>query len=326
MDLLLLQYMFLLSNNVNLMSKTKKLLSSRFYMVDQGEAHYIFRMTIKWDWQKRCLGIGQPKYLECILHSGMKDCNPVSASLDVSHTFCHLNSDEDAFKREIYQAVIGCFTYVMTAMRSDLAFAVSILSQFISNPGIEQWQVSNRFYHIWRAPLLKSVLRSISKWNHIEWFTDTDLASDLDHCEFTSGYIFLLGLYCIIWHSKQQLTVAKSSTEAEYITLNEADDECKWFQCLLTEIGLQQKSPSVLFEDNHWATDLLKNSKFHDCTKHIEVHLDSWRVIFRFYMAHQIGWWQTLWQKHCQERSLNTWLVLCLKDFMPFSCVKDLVE
>ena len=30
------------------------------------------------------------------------------------------------------------------------------------------------------------------------------------------------------------------------------------------------KLVSVLFKDNHWVIDLLKNPKFHDCTKHTE--------------------------------------------------------
>ena len=41
--------MLLLLNNVDLISKIKKLLSSRFHMGDQSEAHYILRMIIKYD-------------------------------------------------------------------------------------------------------------------------------------------------------------------------------------------------------------------------------------------------------------------------------------
>ena len=74
--------------------------SSRFCIMDQSEAFYILGLTIKHDRQKHCLWNGQAKYfhLHCF---GMKDYNPGSTPLDVSHRYHHLSTDEEAFNREI---------------------------------------------------------------------------------------------------------------------------------------------------------------------------------------------------------------------------------
>jgi hypothetical protein len=49
-------------------------------------------------------------------------------------------------------------------------------------------------------------------------FTDTDFAGGaLPDSRLTSGYIFFLADGLISWQSKQQLVVAVSTTEAEYI-------------------------------------------------------------------------------------------------------------
>jgi hypothetical protein len=50
----------------------------------------------------------------------------------------------------------------------------------------------------------------------------------------------------ITWQSKYQLTVAKSSTEAEYVSLSAGTSEVVWIARLLAEISLPNTShPSL---------------------------------------------------------------------------------
>ena len=60
----------------------------------------------------------------------MKECNSDSIPL----RFCHLNADKDAFNKKIYQAIIECLAYFMTAILPDLASTVGVMGQFMSNP------------------------------------------------------------------------------------------------------------------------------------------------------------------------------------------------
>ena len=65
--------------------------------------------------------------------------------------------------------------------------------------------------------------------------------------------------------------MSKSSTEAEYIALSLATQEAVWLRRLWDNIGLKQKTPSLIYEDNQGAIELSKNPKFHNRTKHIDV-------------------------------------------------------
>ena len=102
-------------------------------------------------------------------------------------------------------------------------------------------------------------------------FSDADWAGDIDTRHSTSGYVFQIGNSTISWCSKKQITVAKSTTEAEYVSLALAAQEAIWLRSLLSDLGQKVTSPTNIFEDNQGAIQLAKNPKFHNRTKHIDV-------------------------------------------------------
>ena len=112
-------------------------------------------------------------------------------------------------------------------------------------------------------------------------FSDSDWAGDLDTRRSTSGYVFRIGDGTVNWSSKRQQTVARSSTEAEYVALSAAAQESIWLRRLLKDVGYESKTPTTIYEDNNGAIDLSKNPKFHNRTKHIDVayHFARERVI-----------------------------------------------
>ena len=71
--------------------------------------------------------------------------------------------------------------------------------------------------------------------------------------------------------SKRQKTVARSSTEAEYVALSMAAQEAIWMRSLLYDMGLGVEGPTTILEDNNGAIDLSKNDKNHNRTKHIDI-------------------------------------------------------
>ena len=93
----------------------------------------------------------------------------------------------------------------------------------------------------------------------------------MDTRHSTSGYVFQIEGSTVSWRSKRQTCVSKSTTEAEYVALSLATQEAVWFRRLLSDIGLTQKTPSIIYEDNRGAIELSKNAKFHDRTKHIDI-------------------------------------------------------
>ena len=102
-------------------------------------------------------------------------------------------------------------------------------------------------------------------------YSDADWAGDLDTRRSTSGYVYQIGQSRVSWCSKRQGTVAKSTTEAEYVALSQATQEAVWLRRLLSEIGYLTNTPTTVFEDNQGAIELSKNARFHNRTKHIDV-------------------------------------------------------
>ncbi|MCO5569190.1 hypothetical protein L7F22_022900 [Adiantum nelumboides] len=103
-------------------------------------------------------------------------------------------------------------------------------------------------------------------------YTYADWAGSTTDRRSTSGFMFTLGSAAITWRIKKQLTVALSSTEAEYRGAAVAACEVAWLRKLLMDLRLQVDKEVVIYCDNLSSIQLAKNPVFHAWTKHIEVH------------------------------------------------------
>ena len=271
------------SNNPVLLKAEKAALCERFEMIDQGEIHYLLGMSIKRDRECRTLTISQANYVERVLRKfGMENCKPVSTPLDPGRKFQQLSQGDEPFNVQTYQQAIGCLTYVSTATRPDVAAAVGVLSQYMSRPSKEHWIGVKRVMRYLKGTLMYG-LKFYAHEEEPELFgySDADWAGDVDTQRSTSGYVFQIGSSTISWSSKKQATVAKSSTEAEYVALSSATQEAVWLHSLMGDLGRQVDAPTIIYEDNQGAIELAKNAKYHNRTKHIDIchHFVRERVI-----------------------------------------------
>ena len=173
----------------------------------------------------------------------------------------------------MYQRAIGCLTYAATISKPDLSNAVSVLSKFMSNPGIEHWKGAKRVLRYIRGTLDNGLIYSANDTSTVlTGYSDADWAGDLSTRRSTTGYVFQIQGSTVSWCSKRQACVARSTTEEEYVALSTASQEAVWLRRLLQNVLKKQDNPLVVYEDNQGTIELItKNPRFHNRTKHIDV-------------------------------------------------------
>ena len=265
--------MLFFSNNTDMLEKEKNAIAKEFQVEDLGELHYVVGMSIVRNREKRTMSITQKKYLEGVLKKfDMENCKPVSTPLEFGKKYEELSKDDERFDKQMYQRAIGCLTYAATISRPDLSTAVSVLSKFMSNPGIEHWKGVKRVLRYVQGTLDNGLIYSANDTSTIlTGYSDADWAGDLSKRRSTTGYVFQIQGSTVSWCSKRQACVARSTTEAEYIALSTTSQEAVWLRRLLQNVLKKQDNPTVVYEDNQGTIELTKNPKFHNRTKHIDV-------------------------------------------------------
>lgn len=175
--------------------------------------------------------------------------------------------------RLCYQSAVGALMYAMLTTRPDLAFAVSVVSRFSSNPVPAHWSAVKGILRYLQGTLDQQ-LTFRGDLTPLTGYTDADYAGDVATRRSTSGYVFNLGSGAISWQSKRQNTVAMSTCEAEYIGQSNATLEAIWLRQLLSEM-LPESIPAPvglrLLADNQSAIALASNPSVHARSKHIDV-------------------------------------------------------
>jgi len=123
----------------------------------------------------------------------------------------------------------------MLGTRPDIAYAVSKVSQYSSNPNSTHWTAVKRIFRYLRGTREFGLCYKLPGPGN--GFTDADWGSGEDR-QSIGGFAFVLGGAAISWISKKQSTVALSSTEAEYMALTQAVKESIWLQAILVDLGI----------------------------------------------------------------------------------------
>ncbi|RVW58710.1 Retrovirus-related Pol polyprotein from transposon RE1 [Vitis vinifera] len=170
-----------------------------------------------------------------------------------------------------YQRLVGRLMY-LAHTRPDLAYALSVASQYMHNPGEQHMNAVMRILRYLKNALGKGILFAKNvDHQSIEVYTDADWAGAVDDRRSTSGYFTFVSGNLVTWKSKKQNVVARSSVEAEFRGMALGLCEALWLRLLLQDLGYLSRQPIRLFCDNKAACDIAHNPVQHDRTKHVEV-------------------------------------------------------
>ena len=155
------------------------------------------------------------------------------------------------------------------ATQPDIAFAVSLLSQFLENPGEVHWKAVKRVMRYLKG--MKNYRLPLgNNRNGLIGYADANWASQ-DHRHSISAYIFQINGGNILWSCQKQIIVALSSTEAEFIALTHATKEALWLHYFITEVFQPLKCPTKLYPNNQSATTIAYVNQQHSRTKHFDI-------------------------------------------------------
>ena len=131
--------MIILGRNLNNINQLKQRLNESFEMTDLGELKYFLGIQVERNRTSRTIHINQAQYIIKILNQfNMHNCNPVRTPLEVG-TKLTKSTETEPYELKRYQSAVGSLMYAMLGTRPDLAFAVSTVSKYCSNPNKTHW-------------------------------------------------------------------------------------------------------------------------------------------------------------------------------------------
>ncbi|RVW56848.1 Retrovirus-related Pol polyprotein from transposon TNT 1-94 [Vitis vinifera] len=163
------------------LEQVKEMLKAEFEMKDLGSA-------------KRILGNRRK--------TGAKVSTPLGQHFRLSITQAPETHEEKRFMERIpYASMVGSVMYTMVCSQPDLAYAVSMISRYMSCPGKPHWQA-------------------------VKWF--------FQYLAGTRSLGLVYGVFGgeVSWKANLQSVVALSTIEAEYMAMTEAVKEAIWLRVL----------------------------------------------------------------------------------------------
>ena len=267
----------IVTNSRALSTKTKANLNQHFELVDLGNINWLLGVSVTRNFEDNTISLGQQAYIEQILGCfSLSNARPNVTPMESGADY-HFDSPSisptllTSAEKTTYREMIGSLMYCATMTQPDIAFAVSMLSQFLESPRTTHLKAVKRvFYYLLSTKHLKLVLGGNTT---VAGFSDADWASQL-HRHSISGYTYFVGLGTISWSAKKQPIITLSSTEAEYVALTHTAKDILWIHKLLKELSFLHNLslPTTLYCDNQGAIRLSKDATFHGRTKHIDVH------------------------------------------------------
>ncbi|KZV56298.1 hypothetical protein F511_00295 [Dorcoceras hygrometricum] len=284
--LLYVDDMLLASTNRQEINKLKVELRNEFEMKDLGAATRILGVDISRDRERRIMRLSQESYIEKILRKfHMADAKPVGIPIaphvKLSATEPpQTEEDKQDMDKIPYAEAVGSIMYCMMCTRPDLAYALSVTSRFMSNPGREHWCALKGVLRYLKGAKDLGICYGLSrnKTNVVEGFVDSDYAGCLDTRKSLSGYIFTCFGGAVSWKASLQKVVALSTTEAEYMAATEAIKEALWAKGFCEEMKISH-GEVVIYCDNQSAIHLMRNPRFHERSKHIDIRLHFIREV-----------------------------------------------
>ena len=109
--------------------------------------------------------------------------------------------------------------YLMGMTRPDIAFAVTQVAHFVSNPGRGHWEALKQVFAYLAGTIHNGITYGGGRMNAktpLQAYSEADLAADLIKRKFTTGMCVSFHEGLVSWGSKRQRAIALSIADSEF--------------------------------------------------------------------------------------------------------------
>ena len=262
----------------------KARLLKRFNGRDEGPVSRYIGMDVH-RIQDRIYLTQTPLVEELVDSMGLSDCNPVLTPMQPGTKL--LASDRPAIpsiaRTKHYQHIVGVLQFLTTWTRPDIGYATHELSKHQCNPGeLHMDAAKTCVRYLAGTSNYGLVYRHVSEnADRLYGFADSDWAGDTETRKSLSAHVFMQNGGPVLWHCKQQQGVATSTSEAEFVSASTAGKGAEWLRRILAGMGIKQRGPTPIYEDNKGCRLMSENPVQKSRTRHIDVSQHKVRDLVR---------------------------------------------
>lgn len=262
--------MLICSKKDSQISEIEDFLKQKYEITNLGEVKFFLGIEICRTKDGSFLLNQKTKIEELVTKLKLENSKPTYTPMETG--YYKLEGEKDQLEDNTkYRQAVGSLLYISTITRPDIAVSTHILSRRCEKPRERDWTAIKRVIRYLNTTKDLNLRISSGELPDLKVYCDADWAQDKQDRKSTSGNIVFIGNSCISWKSRKQNSVTLSSTEAEYVSLAQACQELIWIISLTEDLGLEQKLPIKIMEDNQSAIKISQSEKHNSRVKHIDV-------------------------------------------------------
>jgi hypothetical protein len=234
-------------------------MSREFEMSMMGELQFFLGLQIKQS--KEGTFVHQAKYTKDIVRKFKMEDSKSMTTLMSTTTALDADEEGEHVDQKEYRSMIGSLLY-LTATRPDIQFSVCLCVHFQESPRTSHRQAVKRIFKYLHHTPDFGLWYSASSSLALHGFSDADFARCRLDRKTSYGTCQFLGSSWVSWSSCKQSSVAKSTTEAEYVAAASCCSQLLWITYTMSDFGEEYTLVPLQF-DSTSAISVAKNLVLH---------------------------------------------------------------